>query len=161
MTLSIPKSELKQRQEKLRKNLSEQDIDGAILFSNINIFYLTGFYFWTTERPIALIVNADSTMHLLVPRLELEHAEAFAFVDKVISYPEYPGIKHPMLYLKELLNVQQKTERHMGFDSNGYGSPSGYHGPSLTAELFPTIIWKSIRKTLEEMRYINLKRKSN
>lgn len=93
MKLSIPENELKQRQEKLINSLSEQNVHGAILFSNINIFYLTGFYFWTTERPIALIVNADSTIHLLVPRLELEHAEAFALVDKVISYPEYPGTK--------------------------------------------------------------------
>lgn len=153
MKLSIPESELKQRQEKLINSLSEQNVHGAILFSNINIFYLTGFYFWTTERPIALIVNADSTIHLLVPRLELEHAEAFALVDKVISYPEYPGTKHPMLYLKELINEHNIGVKHLGFDSNGYGSPSGYHGPSLT-ELFPTIQWKSIRKTLEEMRYV-------
>ncbi|WP_342506081.1 Xaa-Pro peptidase family protein [Sporosarcina sp. FSL K6-2383] len=153
MILSIPKSELHQRQKRFIEKIKSQNVEGAVLFSNVNIFYLTGFHFWTSERPIALIVNEDARFTLLVPRLELEHAEAFALVDHVKSYPEYPGLKHPMLYLKELFLEQNKGIKTFGFDSNGYGSPSGYHGPSLT-DLLADYSWQSVSRVLEEMRYV-------
>lgn len=153
MMLSIPKNELLQRQKRFTNNLIKQGLDGAVLFSNVNIFYLTGFHFWPTERPIALIIGADSNVKLLVPRLELEHAEAFAVVNEVTCYPEYPGTRHPMQYLRDLFNQDNASAKNIGYDSNGYGSPYGYRGATLT-ELFPDIGWLGIGRTLEEMRYI-------
>lgn len=151
MLLSIPKDELKQRQDDYVRKIKEIGLDGAVLFSNINIFYLTGFHFWPSERPIAIMINEKSEFSLLVPRLELEHAQEYALVDHVYDYPEYPGLKHPMLYLKDVFT--KNSGKRFGYDSIGYGSPFGYHGPTL-AELFPDYHWESTKDILEKMRYV-------
>lgn len=69
--------------------------DVIVLFDDQYIQYFTGFVFSPTERPIALVVGPGGERVLFVPRLELEHAEALADVDRVVAYPEYPGEVHP------------------------------------------------------------------
>jgi Xaa-Pro dipeptidase len=44
MRLSISKEEIKTRQERFWENLQQQELDCAIIFSPIDIFYLTGFF---------------------------------------------------------------------------------------------------------------------
>lgn len=45
---------IKQRQEVFLKRLEKSGIESAILFGVTDIFYLTGFHFHPTERPIGL-----------------------------------------------------------------------------------------------------------
>jgi Xaa-Pro aminopeptidase len=93
--------------------------------------YLSGFAFAPTERPIGLAIAADGTSVLFVPRLEVEHAEAYAHVDRVVSYPEYPGRKHPMFALVEELRRLGLRSRFAG-DGDGYPKVMGYRGPRLS-----------------------------
>lgn len=153
MRLSISKGEILSRQNAFFKNVQDKGIDCVVLFSVTDIFYLTGFHFHPTERPMAFFVDPSQKTHLFVPALEHEHAEEFAYVDYVHSYPEYPGLRHPMEYFKDALmeaNFQGKT---VGFDSNGYGSPMGYRGPRLS-ELLDGNEFVSIHRLVEEMRYV-------
>jgi Xaa-Pro aminopeptidase len=101
----IQASEYRARREKILGWLAEFDAHGFVWWGNAYIFYLTGFAFVPTERPIALIVTEAGETVLFVPRLELEHAQTYAHVDRVVSYPEFPGETHPMEYLRDELKA--------------------------------------------------------
>lgn len=100
-------------------------------WGNHRIFYLCGFAFAPTERPIGLVIGTDGESVLFVPRLELEHAEAYAHVDRVVTYPEYPGEEHPMRVLAAELRAMGLGSSFAG-DGDGYAKVMGYRGPKLT-----------------------------
>lgn len=153
MLLAIPKDEILGRQKKLYGKLQQNQIDCAILFSVTDIFYLTGFHFHPTERPIGFFIDPQQQTHLFVPALEHEHAEEFAYVDKVHSYPEYPGLRHPMEYFKEALLEANLAGKRVGIDADGYGSSMGYRGPKVSQFLEAKEFY-SIYGWGEEMRVI-------
>jgi Xaa-Pro dipeptidase len=95
------------------------------------VSYFADFAFIPTERPIALAVNAQGERALFVPRLEVEHGQAEALVDRVDHYLEYPGDPHPMVLFKDILGAMGIVGR-IGADSDGYPWILGYQGPSLS-----------------------------
>jgi Xaa-Pro dipeptidase len=119
MILAIPKNEFQERQQKFFGILAEKNCDAAVVFAVTDIFYLTGFHFHPTERPIGLFIDPNHKVHLFLPALEHEQLEEYGVVDYVHSYPEYPGIKHPMEYLKELLNQYGFEDKTVGYDAIG------------------------------------------
>ncbi|MBY0123182.1 Xaa-Pro peptidase family protein [Bacillus sp. S/N-304-OC-R1] len=153
MLLAIPKNEFKDRQKKFFEKLSENKCDSAIIFAVTDIFYLSGFHFYPTERPIGLLFDTNHKVHLFVPALEHEHAEEYGVVDYVHSYPEYPGIKHPMEYFKELLKQYGFENKRVGYDAIGYGSSMGYRGPSID-KLISVQEFVTLKGIVEELRFI-------
>jgi Xaa-Pro aminopeptidase len=67
---------------------------------------------------------------MLVPRLEVEHAQANTAVHEVAHYDEYPGERHPMEALHELLDALGIRDA-LGADHDGYPWMFGYRGPGL------------------------------
>jgi Xaa-Pro aminopeptidase len=67
---------------------------------------------------------------MLVPRLEVEHAQANAAVSEIAHYDEYPGERHPMEALRDLLG-SLGVQRAVGADHDGYPWVFGYRGPAL------------------------------
>jgi Xaa-Pro aminopeptidase len=112
--------------------LGNAETDALLLWSSARIFYLSGFPFIPTERPIALIVTGGESV-LFVPRLEREHAEAVGHADRVVSYPEYPDRTHPLELLAELLDELGIGHGRLAADGDGYGNVFGYRGPRLSA----------------------------
>ena len=108
--------------------------DGAVLFDPHHVMYYTGFAFIPTERPIAFVLTSDGRGGMLVPRLEVEHAAANAALDEIAHYDEFPGERHPMTLLRELLDSLGVRGR-LAADNPGYPWMFGYRGPSL-AELY-------------------------
>jgi len=108
--------------------------DGAVLFDPHHVMYYTGFAFIPTERPIAFVLTSDGRGGMLVPRLEVEHAAANAAVDEIAHYDEFPGERHPMTLLKELLDSLGVRGR-LAADNPGYPWMFGYRGRSL-ADLY-------------------------
>ena len=153
MILKIPTEEFRQRQKEFIKRFQNQGSDCAIIFSVTDIFYLTGFHFHATEIPMGLIVDPSEKYHLFVPSLEHEHAEQYSVIDEVHSYPEYPGLRHPMEYFKDVLKEYNFENKNIGYDSIGYGSPNGYRGPSVDT-LITANSFISISTIIEEMRFI-------
>ncbi|GEN88465.1 M24 family metallopeptidase [Oceanobacillus sojae] len=153
MLLEIPKSEFKERQQKFIEKVEGRSCDVAVIFAVADIFYLTGFHFHPTERPIGLAVDSNHQFHLFVPQLEHEHAEEYSVVDHVHSYPEYPGIKHSMEYFKEVLIDNGFEGKTVGYDSIGYGSSMGYEGPSID-QLITAKSFQSLRGVIEELRFV-------
>jgi len=118
------------RRETLAEKLQRRGLAGAVLFDPHRVLYFTGFAFAPTERPIAFALAADGRGGMLVPRLEVEHAQAHAAVQEVVHYDEYPGERRPLELLPELLAALGVSGR-LGADEDGYPWMLGYSGPSL------------------------------
>ncbi len=131
-SLQIPKSEYESRAARLLEYARSQSLGGSVLFDNFHILYFTGFNFIPTERPIAFAASAGGERVLLVPRLEVEHAQAEAYVDRVESYPEYPGNPHPMQAFADLVR-RLGVAGIIGADNDGYPWILGYQGPTLSS----------------------------
>lgn len=130
-TMRITTREYDERCERLIERLRAEGWRGAVLFDRDYILYYTGFAFIPTERPIALVLNTAGERVLLVPRLEREHAEAYAHVHNVETYPEYPDTVHPMVFLANIIDALGITGA-LAADHDGYPWILGYRGPSLT-----------------------------
>jgi len=128
----IPPEELRARRERLLPLLETHGAGGFVWWGSAYVFYLSSFAFIPTERPIALALSREGESVLFVPRLELEHAHAYASVDHVVSYPEYPGERHPMEHLGDLLKSLGLKGKPLLGDGDGYGRVMGYQGPKLS-----------------------------
>jgi len=126
----ITEQEFASRRELLAERLAERALSGCVLFDPHRVLYYTGFHFIATERPIAFALAAGGGGGMLVPRLELEHARANTAVQEVAHYDEYPGERHPMTALRELIGALGISDR-LGADQDGYPWVFGYRGPSL------------------------------
>src|SRR5258706_15101092 len=129
--LRIGEDEYRARCNHLLETIRQEDLSGIVLFDSIYILYYTGFAFIPTERPMAFLMNRDGERALFVPRLELEHAQANALIDRVDHYQEYPGDQHPMHLLARLM-VDMGIKDDIGGDDDGYPWIVGYRGPRLS-----------------------------
>lgn len=152
MRLFISREEHLRRTGHARTEAARRGLDGLVLFSPAQVFYLTGFAFIATERPIALVVGPETTV-LYVPRLEDERAAMHAVVDRVVSYPEYPTETHPMRRLVDLLTELRLDRARLGVDGDGYPDVMGYRGPRL-CEIVPQATVRVVRDLVEEMMII-------
>lgn len=132
--MRIAAGELAARREALAAKLEERGLEGCVLFEPHYVTYYTGFSFIPTERPIAFALARDGRGGMLVPRLEVEHAQANAAVSEVAHYDEYPGERHPLEALAELLDALGLRDG-VGADHDGYPWMFGYRGPTLGSVL--------------------------
>jgi Xaa-Pro dipeptidase len=148
-SIRIPRTEFRQRARRLLHTVQEQNVRGVVLFDSVNILYFSGFAFIPTERLIAFVVSASGERAMVVPRLELEHAQAEAELDRVAHYAEYPGELQPTTVLKQLLVEMDiiAAGKSIGADMNGYPWIFGYEGRALDA--------------LTGMKYVNLQGQIN
>ncbi len=150
MPLTISANEIRRRQARVREELARRELAGLCLFSPTQVFYLTGFSFIQTERPIGLAFPRSGRSVLFVPKLEDEHSRLHAHADEVESYPEYPGRTHPMRRFAEICGDLGLGAGSIGVDSDGYGGGYGYRGPALSELLKDARIVPS-RDLIEEM----------
>jgi Xaa-Pro aminopeptidase len=128
--MRISEEELAARRETLAATMDERGLNGCVLFDPHYVLYYSGFHFIPTERPIALVLSAGGAGGMLVPRLELEHAQANTAVQEIVAYDEYPGERHPMEALRGLFAAMHVHGR-IGADNHGYPRVFGYRGPVL------------------------------
>lgn len=152
-TFSIPRSEFDQRRVRLLNVMAEKGLKAFVSFRALSIYWLTGFGFIPTERPVALILTADGRAALFVPRLEVEHAHHVAYVDEVAHYAEYPTDIHPMKHLADLMTRLGLEQGQIGADGDGYGAYWGYRGPKLS-EVLPGLKVELMPRLIEELRFI-------
>src|SRR4029453_4013762 len=104
---------------------------GYALFEPSYIQYFTGFWFLSNERPIVYVQNAEGDDAIFVPEFEVERTRAEASFNRIESYPEYPGLEHPM-------RIPAAVARDLGLrgriavDQDGYPGILGYRGPPLS-----------------------------
>jgi Xaa-Pro aminopeptidase len=117
-----------------------------VLFDQAYIQYYTGFNFLSNERPVVVVVGDELTA--FVPGFEVARTGEEGRFDRVESYPEYPGAKHPMHVLAGLLDGA------VAADQDGYPGILGYDGPPLSEVTGAPV------KTLSSFIESQLRRKS-
>lgn len=130
-TLKISDAEHQARCDLLQAHLAKVDCSGVVIFSRDYILYYAGFAFIPTERPIAFVMNAEGERAMFVPRMEVEHAQANALIDRVDHYIEYPDVPHPMVKLEAMLQDMGITGK-VAADNDGYPHIFGYRGKRLS-----------------------------
>ena len=126
----IPAAELVERRQRLLDHARAHQLAGCVLFDEKYIQYVTGFGFLATERPVAFAVNVAGEMAVFVPEFEVERVRAETAFERVESYPEYPGVEHPMRILGRVL--ADLGIGAAGADQDGYPGILGYEGPALS-----------------------------
>lgn len=106
-------------------------LEALAVFYPARIAYLTGFHHVSTERPIVLILGPGGYCGLVVPAVEKEHAEAVAGIAHVEVYFEYPGDRHPMSRVAEVIRSRGVSPARVGADHDGVVPRWGYRGPRL------------------------------
>lgn len=129
--LRISDDERRERCNRLQAYLEANGLQGVVLFDRAYVLYYSGFAFIPTERPIGFVMNRTGERAMFVPRLEVEHSQANALIDRVANYLEYPHNPHPMQILKTLLD-DMGVHDTIGADHDGYPWIFGYRGPTLT-----------------------------
>jgi Xaa-Pro dipeptidase len=130
-TTGIPSTELATRREQLLRHLRSNDLSGYVLFDEKLIQYFTSFGFLATERPVAVVSDARGELAVFVPEFEVERVRAETAFERVESYPEYPGVEHPMLLLARVLD-DMGIRGALAADQDGYPGILGYQGPALS-----------------------------
>lgn len=130
-SIAITPGEHRARCDALLERAQADGLSGVVLFDPSYVLYYSGFAFVPTERPIALVVGGDGTRALVVPRLEVEHAQAKAALDRVEHYDEYPGEPRAEHVLERVLADLGLTGT-IGADQDGYPWILGYRGPALS-----------------------------
>ena len=151
--MMISLAELSNRQKKFQETLHSLRLTGAILFRPEHIKYFTNFIFLPTERPVALIVPAESAPLILLPKLEEEHFIAqVPWMTQIHVYREYPGKTHPMTYLNKILDKNKLSDGTIGCDNDGYLPQNGYRGPTLSSSSQVSV--KDISQIIDQMRLV-------
>src|SRR5437899_10731372 len=114
-----------------RARLLEHAPTGWVLFDEKYIQYFTGFGFLATERPVTVAANGAGELLVFVPEFEVERVRAETELERIESYPEYPGLEHPMKILARVLR-DHGVGATIGADQDGYPGILGYEGPPLS-----------------------------
>lgn len=88
-------------QADVRARLTEEGLAAGIFDDPADVAYLTGFFHFPNERPVAVWLDAASSgpAVLLVPELEREYAADQHAAAAIVSYPEFPGLRPPFTVL--------------------------------------------------------------
>jgi Xaa-Pro aminopeptidase len=130
-SIAISPAEHAQRCDVLLTETQAAGLSGVVLFDPYYVLYYAGFAFVPTERPVALVLAADGSRTLVVPRLEVEHAESKSTLDHVEHYLEYPGDPRAGAVLART-RADAGLSGTVGADQDGYPWILGYRGPTLT-----------------------------
>jgi len=133
----ISQKEFERRIEAVKQELVKRKLAALYLTSPASVFYLTGYSYIATERPMALIVPVKGKITLFAPLLERDHIPLRTkIIEEVKTYPEYPGKKHPIDYFAEFLKEMRLHDKKIGTDNMaGAAGIWGYEGPPITEKL--------------------------
>jgi Xaa-Pro aminopeptidase len=135
----IPAAELRERRERLLEHVRGLGLTGYVLFGADAIQYFTGFWFLSNERPVVYAESAGGESAIFVPEFEVERTRAEADFARVESYPEYPGVEHPMAILARVV-ADLGLREAIGADQDGYPGILGYQGPPLSEVTGATVV---------------------
>jgi len=84
--------ELKLRLDTIRAMMVDKELDYYVAGHTDNVYYLTNFAYIPFERPFFLIIPAEGEPRLVVPLLEVSHAEQRILIEvDYHTYYEYPA----------------------------------------------------------------------
>lgn len=110
-------------QADVRSRLAAAGFAAGIFDDPDDVAYLTGFFHFPNERPVAVWLTAGDSgpAVLLVPELEREYAGHQRAAAELVSYPEFPGVRPPFAVLAAQVSAG--------------GGPVGYGDATTTGRL--------------------------
>jgi Xaa-Pro aminopeptidase len=127
----ISAAEFQERRERLLEHVRREGLSGYVLFGADYIQYFTGFWFLSNERPVIYAESVGGESAVFVPEFEVERTRAETAFARIESYPEYPGLEHPMSIFACVLSDLGIRDA-VGADEDGYPGILGYQGPALS-----------------------------
>ena len=109
-TKPLSKKFYDQTRQNLLNLIDKKNLDGFLITNPANIYYFTGFFYVTNERPSGFFLSKKNKSKLFIPLLEKENAENVN-IDNVCIYEEFPGKINPYSFMAE--NIE---ERNIGTD---------------------------------------------
>ena len=92
ITTPPPPEEMARRLETVRGLMRREELDYYVVAHTDNVYYLTNFAYLPFERPFFLIVPASGRLELIVPELEVSHAQGKIVGEADIrTYYEFPA----------------------------------------------------------------------
>src|SRR5699024_12379949 len=106
-------TEHKNRINKLKENLIENNIDLAIIMDPANVFYFTGFNSNPHERFLAFILEPKNDKYFLfVPALDKDAASNESIIDQIISISDeendFEVLKSQLSTNHKIINLEEK-----------------------------------------------------
>lgn len=86
-------------QERVVERITAAGFDAFLTDHPEDIAYLTGFFHHPSERPVAIWLEADGRITMLLPELEREYAQSQSARAELLSFIEYPGVVPPFVTL--------------------------------------------------------------
>src|SRR3954451_17845887 len=128
----ISAEEFHDRRERLLERVRGLGATGYALFGPSYVHYFTGFWFLSNERPIVYVQSTTGDDAIFVPEFEVERTRAEASFERIETYPEYPGLEHPMQILARVVTGLGLRGK-IAADHDGYPGILGYRGPALSS----------------------------
>lgn len=82
-------------QLRVRERLTEDGLDAFLSDDPEDIAYLSGFFHHPSERPVAIWIESDGRIVMLLPELEREYAESQSARAELVAFEEFPGVVSP------------------------------------------------------------------
>lgn len=154
----ISEDEYKSRIERVRKVLARRKLDALYLTNTTSMFYLTGYSFIATERPLALIIPSDGKVTFMGPLLEKNNIPLKTkIIEDIKTYLDYPGEKHPIDYFAGFLKDMGLAKKRIGIDNkSGASAMWGYKGLPITKKL-PEAKFVDMKDLVPSMRLVKSK----
>lgn len=144
----------RKRRSSLVERLAGRGMDGCVIFSPANIYYLTGFFSDPHERVLALFLFADGETLLIAPALDREGVLASCRLEQFYFYRDHEDPFKPLKDRKEL-----QTSITLGMEKNvvSYGRferLKELFSQAVFADLTPELYELRAVKEEEEIRFI-------
>ncbi|MFH1135542.1 MAG: Xaa-Pro peptidase family protein [Pseudomonadota bacterium] len=92
LTTPPTREELESRLRRLRSLMEREQLDYYAAAHTDNVYYLTNFAYFPLERPFFLVIPLAGEPTLIIPQLEISHAESRVLIPATYrSYYEYPA----------------------------------------------------------------------
>ncbi len=101
--------------DQIKNSLPAAGLDAILLLDPFNIYYASGFFHQSTERPLGMFIRAKGDPIFYVPALEKEMAED-TWVSDIKVYFDFPALVHPVIWMLK----DNKDCRHVGIDRLDY-----------------------------------------
>ena len=120
MALHFPTSEYKARIQKVIATLTQEGLDGLLMFQQESMYYLTGYDTFGFCFFQCLYLGADGKLALLTRSADLRQAQHTSTIEDIRIWTDEAGAK-PASQLKEMLLDLGAKGRSLGIETNAYG----------------------------------------
>ena len=120
MALHFERSEYQARMDAARVSMSEQGLDGLMMFAQESMYYLTGYDTFGFCFFQCLYLGADGKIALLTRLPDLRQAQHTSMLDDIRVWTDERGAR-PETQLRDMLEDLGARGKRLGIEYNSYG----------------------------------------